>query len=128
MNKQPLTIMLAGATVLQCYAEIDMPVVRPQDAHWLSMNAVIFLINETGENIKLHCKFNYFREDSSEIVLTGSYAILAMVHANAHLHFIVYPHAVLTKVMGICEQGKDTLFSLQDIISVCSYLSPHVVC
>jgi hypothetical protein len=71
--------MLAGATILHCGAEIENVVVRPQDAHWLSMDALIILNDERGKRIELHCLLNYFREDKSRIICAGSYHLLAMV-------------------------------------------------
>jgi hypothetical protein len=70
--------MLASTTVLQCCAEIENTVVRVQDTHWLSMDAVL-LNDETGAMFKLRCLFNYFREDNSELVPSGWYAVLALV-------------------------------------------------
>ena len=78
--------MLAGATLLQCYAEIEEPAMHPHDTHWLSMDAMILLSNEAGEKCSIHCLFNYFRKDNSEVVVAGSYAVLALVCLFEHLH------------------------------------------
>jgi hypothetical protein len=71
--------MLAGATILQCCADIENPVVHAQDAHWVSMNAVILLKDAVGDKCKIRGIFNYFREDTSKAVTAGCYFILAMV-------------------------------------------------
>jgi hypothetical protein len=120
-NLLTLTIMLAGATMLQCSAEIEKPVMRHNDAHWLSMDAVILLTNETNENVNLHCHLCYFREDNTKVVLAGSYVILAMVRTNLRLHSTAHLRALLTQVMGITDRNDDPRFALRgDVVSVCS--------
>ncbi|KAN0140666.1 hypothetical protein V8E53_001493 [Lactarius tabidus] len=72
-------MFLAGATELYCHADLDEPVVRATDAHWLSMNGIITITNNSRDKHTFTCTFNYFREDASEFVPAGTYAILAMV-------------------------------------------------
>jgi hypothetical protein len=71
--------MLPGATVLLCCAQIEKPVVRALDTHWLSMNAFVLFKDDIGEDRKLRSLLNYFREDSSQVVSAGSHIVLAMV-------------------------------------------------
>ena len=35
--------MSAGATVLECLADIEKPIIHVDDAHWLSMNGSILI-------------------------------------------------------------------------------------
>ena len=45
----PLSLMLAGATVLQCLATLSTPAVRDGNAHWLSIEGIV-LVKEDGSD------------------------------------------------------------------------------
>jgi hypothetical protein len=74
--------MLEGAAQLQCFADLETPVVRANDRHWLCFDAVTFSTNLSGERRPVRCLFHYCREDDAEVVEAGSYAILASVRAT----------------------------------------------
>lgn len=71
--------MSIGATILHCQAVIESPAVRVGDAHWLSMDGLIFLKGEKDEENEVHCQFTYCRERTTQIVTAGKYAIMATV-------------------------------------------------
>lgn len=113
--------MSAGATVLECLADIEKPNIRLEDAHWLSMNGTLFVEGENQKEKTVYCRFTYFRENTSEFVAAGRYAIKAMVRfMRMNLYFlIISTRASMQQVMGTHEHAENTLFQLRgDIFSV----------
>ena len=113
--------MSIGAAILHCWAIIETPAVRVGDAHWLSMDGVIFVKGEQDEEAEVHCRFTYCREHMTQIITAGKYNIMAMVSdATAFsVDDTFLPHAMASQVIGIHEQTNCTLFELRgDIFSV----------
>ncbi|KAN0137427.1 hypothetical protein V8E53_004872 [Lactarius tabidus] len=111
--------MLAGATILQCCAEIENPVVRATNAHWLSMNAIVVLKDDCGEERKLRCLLNYFREDSSQLVTAGCYLVLAMIMGIPHRDYAppFELHGDVFSLSSICMLATVIFFLPQLIVS-----------
>lgn len=72
----------------------------------------------------MYCRFTYFREDTSELVTAGRYAIKSLVRfMSITLSFQLFSaYATLYQVVGTHERENDTLFQLRgDIFAVCSF-------
>lgn len=69
--------MLAGATILQCVVDIENLAIPFGDGHWVVMDGV--LVTKQAHDNEVRGRFNYFREDVSEIVRTGRNLVTATV-------------------------------------------------
>lgn len=112
-QSHPLSLMLAGATILQCLATLSAPIVRPDNAHWLSMEGVVVVKEDGGQEKEETCFFSYFRENVSETVPPGRYCVVAMVCSTLK-SLPLLPFVSLTAIVsGYGCAGATRRFTLQ---------------